>query len=42
VRGDVARLCKAKTTAEQERIWRKKLRPIIMSKILVKGFFGNP
>ncbi|ORY34834.1 hypothetical protein BCR39DRAFT_476586 [Naematelia encephala] len=42
VSGDVKRLCQAPTTAEQQRIWEKKLRPILLNKIMVKGFLGNP
>jgi betaine lipid synthase len=35
-------MCNAKTVAEQERIWVKHLRPILLNKIMVKGFLGNP
>lgn len=42
VRGDVKRLCKATSTAEQERIWQKKIRPVFLNKVMVKLFLGNP
>jgi betaine lipid synthase len=42
VSGDVKRLCQATTIAEQERIWQKKLRPVLLNKIMLKGFLGNP
>jgi betaine lipid synthase len=42
VRKDVKKLCQAATVAEQDRIWTKKLRPILLNKIMVKGFLGNP
>lgn len=35
-------MCQATTVAEQDRIWTKKLRPILLNKIMVKGFLGNP
>lgn len=41
VRGDVKRMCQASSVAEQQRIWEKKLRPIFLNKIMVKGFLGN-
>lgn len=41
VRGDVKRLCKATSTAEQERIWQKKIRPVFLNKAMVKLFLGN-
>ncbi|WWD20259.1 hypothetical protein CI109_104735 [Kwoniella shandongensis] len=42
VRGDVKRLFNASSTDEQERIWRKRLRPIFLNKVMVKLFLGNP
>lgn len=42
VRGSVKRLCSANSIEEQERIWRTKLRPILLNKVMVKGFLGNP
>ena len=42
VRKDVKKMCLATTTAEQNRIWTKKLRPILLNKVMVKGFLGNP
>ncbi|EIW71585.1 hypothetical protein TREMEDRAFT_67852 [Tremella mesenterica DSM 1558] len=42
VRKDVKRLCNASSTTEQERIWRKKLRPIIFNRFMVRMFLGNP
>jgi betaine lipid synthase len=42
VSGDVKRLCQATTTAEQERIWNKRLRPVLLNRVMVKGFLGNP
>jgi betaine lipid synthase len=42
VRKDVKKMCQATTVAEQDRIWTKKLRPILLNKIMVKGFLGNP
>lgn len=42
VRKDVEKICAATTTVEQERIWNKKLRPILLNKLMVKGFLGNP
>ncbi|CAK9784087.1 hypothetical protein CC85DRAFT_58115 [Cutaneotrichosporon oleaginosum] len=41
VRGDVQRLCKANSTAEQQRIWDKRLRPVILNRIMLK-VLGNP
>jgi betaine lipid synthase len=38
----VRRLCEAKTVEEQERIWKKHLRPVLLNKIMLKGFLGNP
>ncbi|KAK4686538.1 betaine lipid synthase, partial [Tremellales sp. Uapishka_1] len=42
VRRHVKALCQASSVAEQERIWKTKLRPVILNKLLVKGFLGNP
>ncbi|OXG17402.1 betaine lipid synthase [Cryptococcus neoformans Tu401-1] len=42
VRGDVKRLCQASSTAEQEKIWQKKIRPVFLNKVMVKLFLGNP
>jgi len=42
VSGHVRRLCEAKTVEEQERIWKKHLRPVLLNKIMLKGFLGNP
>ena len=42
VSGHVKRLCEAKTTEEQERIWRKHLRPVMLNSVMLKGFLGNP
>lgn len=41
VRKDVKKLCHSATIEEQEKIWRKKLRPIFLNKLMVKGFLGN-
>ena len=42
VSGDVKKLCTVKTVEEQETIWRKKLRPILLNRVMVRGFLGNP
>ncbi|WVR08104.1 hypothetical protein IAU60_005150 [Kwoniella sp. DSM 27419] len=42
VRGDVKKLCKASSVEEQERIWRKRIRPVFLGRIMVKMFLGNP
>ena len=42
VAGDVKQICTAPSTDEQERIWQKRLRPIMLNKVMVKGFLGNP
>jgi betaine lipid synthase len=42
VRGSVQKLCQATSVEEQETIWRKKLRPVLLNKVLMKGFLGNP
>ena len=39
---DVQEVCRASSTAEQERVWQKRLRPIIFNRIMMKGFLGNP
>ena len=41
VRKNVKKLCNATTTAEQNRIWNKKLRPILLNRVMVRGFLGN-
>ena len=35
-------MCQAKTIQEQDRIWTKRLRPVLLNKVMVKGFLGNP
>jgi len=42
VTGSVKRLCRATSVAEQEAIWRNKLRPVLLNRFLMKGFLGNP
>lgn len=42
VRGSVKKLCQADSVAEQESIWQRSLRPVLLNKILMKGFLGNP
>jgi betaine lipid synthase len=42
VRGNVQKLCQATSVEEQETIWRRKLRPVLLNKVLMKGFLGNP
>lgn len=39
---DVKRLCLANSTGEQERIWEKRLRPVLLNQVMLKGFLGNP
>lgn len=39
---DVKKLCQASSTAEQERIWTKKPRPIMLNRMMIKFFLGNP
>jgi betaine lipid synthase len=39
---DVKRILVAKTTAEQDAIWKKRLRPIFLNRFMVKTFLGNP
>lgn len=41
VRGSVKQLCAASSTAEQERIWKKSLRPVILNKVMLK-VLGSP
>lgn len=38
----VENLCQAKSIDEQERIWKKHLRPVLLNKVMLKGFLGNP
>nr|XP_018260370.1 betaine lipid synthase [Kwoniella dejecticola CBS 10117]OBR82528.1 betaine lipid synthase [Kwoniella dejecticola CBS 10117] len=39
---DVKKICKANTIAEQDAIWKKKIRPVFLGKWMVKLFLGNP
>ncbi|OCF42021.1 betaine lipid synthase [Kwoniella heveanensis CBS 569] len=42
VSGDVKKICKASSVEEQERVWRKRVRPVFLGRIMVKLFLGNP
>ncbi|WWC92743.1 uncharacterized protein L201_007702 [Kwoniella dendrophila CBS 6074] len=42
VSNDVKKLCKATNVQEQDKIWKKRIRPVFLGKWMVKLFLGNP
>ncbi|KAK4052298.1 hypothetical protein OIO90_004379 [Microbotryomycetes sp. JL221] len=42
IRKEVHKFCSAKTQEEQADIWRNKLRPVLLSKLITKVFLSNP
>ncbi|WOO81404.1 uncharacterized protein LOC62_03G004932 [Vanrija pseudolonga] len=42
VSGDVKKVCNANSVDEQIRIWNKRLRPVLLNQVMLKGFLGNP